>query len=158
MCRDYDRFCPRCGSTVAGHEGVTCSGDCANCEHDMPHGCAKPHGVTDASFHSSPYPYSVVEKKGKLYMIEDTDKRNKIGTIVLALLPTGAFGIHDFYARRYLWAMLHMSLIILDIAACVCKLPLDIAGFWLSWAGAVVEAVLIIVKVIKTDGKGFPFA
>ncbi len=155
MCRDYDRFCPTCGAACSGFEGGDCDGNCFGCEHDMPHGCTKPAGHMPFV---SPYPHSIVEKKGKYVMIEESDKRNKIGTVALALLPTGAFGLHDFYSRYYLRGLAHIGLISIDIIARVCSIPIYSAGLLLSWGLAVLEAVLIIAGKIKTDGKGFPFS
>ncbi len=155
LCRDYDMFCPACGAACSRHTGMECDGVCFGCEYDMPYGCTKP--MEDTPF-VSPYPHSIVEKKGRYVMVEDTDKRNRFGTIFLALLPTGAFGIHDFYARYYLRGLAHLGFISFDIIARIFEWPITSAGFFLSWGLAAVEAVFIILRRIKTDGKGFPFS
>ncbi len=156
LCHDYDIFCPACGALCSRHATMECDGKCSGCIYDMPHGCTKP--TVNTPF-VSPYPHSIVEKKGKLFMVEESDKRSRLGTIVLALLPTGALGIHDFYARYNLRGLAHLALIIaFAIAARCSNIPVGAAGFWLSWGLSAVEAALIIARKIKKDGKGFPFA
>lgn len=155
MCREYDLFCPKCGSVCSGMDNVGCDGICYGCEHDMPHGCTKP--MADVPF-ASPYPHSIVEKKGKYVMVEESDKRNRLGTVVLSLLPTGAFGFHDFYARYYLRGLLHLLFIAADIALRLCSVSKLGIFFLISWSLAVVEGILIMAGVIRSDGKGYPFA
>ncbi len=155
MCRDYDLFCPKCGNACSGFDNIGCDGICYGCEYDMPHGCTKP--MEDVPF-SSPYPHSIVEKKGKYVMVEESEKRNRIGTVVLSLLPTGAIGIHAFYARFYLWGLVHLLLFCADIALRVCSVSQLGIFLMISWGLAVVEGLLVMTGVIKSDGKRYPFA
>lgn len=150
MCREYDLYCPKCGASCSVEKG--CDGVCFDCEHDSPFGCTKPAGNMPFA---SPYPHSIVEKEGKYIMVEDSDKRSRLGTVLLALLPTGALGIHDFYSRRALLGILHLLLLVVGLAVPVINIG---SVLLVSWGAAVAEAVLLLARIIKNDGKGYPFS
>lgn len=158
--RDYDQFCPVCGKlTDSFSQEADCDGNCLNCEYDMLHGCSKPRREPPITA-SSPYPHFIhFDKNGNKHIIEEDQKRNRAGTAALAILPTGALGIHDFYARRYWQGIIHLLLSILSVGGCIVEIaPLTKWSFILSWAYAVVEGILVAVRFISTDGKGYPFA
>ncbi len=147
-CRDYDLFCHKCGTACNAHAKM-CDHNCDECEYDSPYGCGKPKELSNASF----YPHKVVEKDDKLYLVEDADLRLRLGVVLLAIFPSGAFGIHDFYGRYYLRGFLH---ILLFIAGFFIPLVGGWITFLVSWALAIVEAILVMARVIKNDGSGFP--
>lgn len=149
-CREYDLFCPRCGTACSIKQERECDGNCEGCKYDMPFGCGKPKNMPFVS----PYPHSIVEKGDKYYYVEETEKRSRIGVVLFALLPSGAFGIHDFYGRYYLRGILHILLFILGIIFPALGVG---RALLISWGIAVVEAVLVIARVIRTDGRKFPF-
>ncbi len=149
-CRDYDLFCPRCGSPCRMKQERDCDGNCEKCPYDMPFGCGKPKHMP----YVSPYPHTIVEKDNAYYYVEESEKRSRLGVVLLALMATGALGIHDFYGRYYLRGILHILLIILGMIFPWLKIG---RALLISWGIAVVEAILVTARVIKTDGKGYPF-
>lgn len=150
MCREYDLFCHKCGAPVTTPDG--CDGNCSDCVYDTPFGCTKPEGEMPFV---SPYPHSIVEKNGKYVMVEDADRRSRTVAAALALLPTGAMGIHNFYSRQPVLGVLHLVLLTVGIAVSFVSFG---SALLVSWGAAVVNAVLLLARVIKNDGKGFPFS
>ncbi len=150
MCREYDMFCHKCGTPMTKPGG--CDGNCGNCVYDTPFGCTKPEGEMPFV---SPYPHSIVESGGKYVMVEDADRRSRAAAAALALLPTGALGIHNFYSRQPVLGIIHLLLLVIGIAARFVSFG---SAFLASWGLAVVSAVLVLTRVIKNDGKGFPFS
>lgn len=155
---EYDAFCPKCGT--ANDSSEQCSGQCGSCPYDDLMGNCTKNAYTYDIRTGGQYPTTVLrDKKGRTVTIEETDKRSRAAAVALALFPTGAVGIHDFYTRRYWQGIIHGLL----FSSTFVGLHNESVGFLrygflVSWALAAAEGILMLIRVIKADGKGYPFS